>query len=280
MKIATAQKVAEVLRWASGSPEWRAHVTATHPAGDGLREYRWLDDKPNLGAFRVLVPERPLLNLVLADEYENGNYYLAVYLKDTANTFVELHKTARSGKGTSLVWKYGPTKQDGRNDERKALFERLTGGLQLQVGLPLLSTADSVRWFIDDLFYLAEARIAADGLDEDAVLDPSEFPEGRVVERLHRFRERSSRVVTKAKQLRMEQEGRLECDCCGFDFSVTYGARGHGFIEAHHTIPVSELEPDTPTRVEDLALVCANCHRMLHRTRPWLTMAELEALLP
>ncbi|MCB9108740.1 MAG: HNH endonuclease [Anaerolineales bacterium] len=55
--------------------------------------------------------------------------------------------------------------------------------------------------------------------------------------------------------------------------------KGSGFIEAHHTIPVSDMEPGQATRVEDIALICSNCHRMLHRTRPWLSIGMLKELL-
>ncbi len=50
-------------------------------------------------------------------------------------------------------------------------------------------------------------------------------------------------------------------------------------MEAHHTRPVHEINPGQVTRLADLALVCANCHRMIHARRPWLTMPELRALL-
>jgi predicted HNH restriction endonuclease len=33
------------------------------------------------------------------------------------------------------------------------------------------------------------------------------------------------------------------------------------------------------TKVEDIALVCSNCHRMLHRKRHWLSINELKQLL-
>jgi 5-methylcytosine-specific restriction protein A len=77
----------------------------------------------------------------------------------------------------------------------------------------------------------------------------------------------------------MRDVGRLQCEGCSFDFAQTYGDRGQGFMEAHHTRPVHELDPDHVTRLADLALVCANCHRMIHARRPWLTLPELRALL-
>lgn len=34
--------------------------------------------------------------------------------------------------------------------------------------------------------------------------------------------------------------------------------------------PISELTEETETKIEDLAFVCANCHKMIHQIRPWL----------
>ena len=105
--------------------------------------------------------------------------------------------------------------------------------------------------------------------------DEVEFPEGRVLYRLHRKRERNSILVKKKKAAAKS----LCCEACGFDFLKAYGEIGRGFIECHHTVPISEYKQGQKTKLEELALVCANCHRMLHRRRPWLTIAELAALL-
>jgi 5-methylcytosine-specific restriction protein A len=109
--------------------------------------------------------------------------------------------------------------------------------------------------------------------------EEDEFPEGKVLYRRHRMRERSQSLVRRAKQLAFEKHGRLMCECCKFDFSVRYGELGQGYIECHHTIPVSEYTENAKTRVQDLALVCSNCHRMLHRKRPWLSIGELSKLI-
>jgi hypothetical protein len=57
------------------------------------------------------------------------------------------------------------------------------------------------------------------------------------------------------------------------------GDRGIGFIECHHTKPVSMLDGESRTHIDDLAMVCSNCHRTIHRTRPWLSIGELKSLL-
>jgi len=54
---------------------------------------------------------------------------------------------------------------------------------------------------------------------------------------------------------------------------------GKDYIECHHTIPVSELPQGAKTRLEDVVLVCSNCHHMIHRKRPWLAVEEVRGLL-
>jgi predicted HNH restriction endonuclease len=44
-------------------------------------------------------------------------------------------------------------------------------------------------------------------------------------------------------------------------------------------VPVSTLRPGTKTKLADLALVCSNCHRMIHRRARWLTIDELRDLV-
>lgn len=85
--------------------------------------------------------------------------------------------------------------------------------------------------------------------------------EGRVLFRVHKTRERKRSEEKKRAVLR--ETGRLECEACGFDFLATYGERGRSFAECHHKHPLSDGTRRTYLR--DLAIVCANCHRMLHR---------------
>lgn len=105
------------------------------------------------------------------------------------------------------------------------------------------------------------------------------FPEGKVLLKKHLVRERNSKVIKLAKEKYFQQYGKLICEVCGFDFNQHYGKIGEGYIEGHHIKPISELDEDDETRVEDIALVCSNCHRMLHRRRPWLKISELEKLI-
>lgn len=91
------------------------------------------------------------------------------------------------------------------------------------------------------------------------------YPEGRELFRLHRRRERSPRAVQRKKQTVFADHGKLLCEVCDFDFASVYGDLGSGFAECHHRVPLGELKAEHRTLLSDLAIVCANCHRMLHR---------------
>lgn len=106
-----------------------------------------------------------------------------------------------------------------------------------------------------------------------------EFPEGKIVERTHNSRERNYQVISLAKERFKKLHGRLFCQVCEFNFEEKYGEIGKNFIEGHHTIAVSDMTPGHNTKVEDIAMLCANCHRMVHKKRPWLSMDELNELL-
>jgi predicted HNH restriction endonuclease len=110
--------------------------------------------------------------------------------------------------------------------------------------------------------------------------EESRFAEGAVRYRLHRTLERDTILAKRVKSKRLAALGRLECEVCKFDFAHEFGSLGRGFIEAHHTVPVSELDGATKTREADFALVCANCHRMLHYGPRLLSVAELRNLRP
>lgn len=137
----------------------------------------------------------------------------------------------------------------------------------------LAKVAASIRSFVDT----GEAEVAFAAPDVEP--DEEEASEGRLLTRTHRVRERDPSLIRKKKQRVLDQHGRIECAACGFDFEAAYGDRGAGFIECHHTKPVSELAPDATTKISDLELLCSNCHRMVHRGKPWLSIEDLKALI-
>ncbi|MNL31309.1 HNH endonuclease [compost metagenome] len=95
----------------------------------------------------------------------------------------------------------------------------------------------------------------------------------------HLTYERDPRIIKTLKEQRLLENGRLACEVCGFDFQDTYGKRGYGYIEAHHDVPLHARGGASRTGFEDLTLLCANCHTMIHTGPHWITVAELRQRL-
>jgi 5-methylcytosine-specific restriction protein A len=145
-----------------------------------------------------------------------------------------------------------------------------------------------------DEFYLNQDRLRATAqairqgyklknvakyLNEHEDDDFTEAPEGRILTALHRRKERSQKLVNAKKRRVLKTNGRLACEACNFCFEDRYGVNGKGFIECHHNRPVSTLGTDDKTSIEDLSLLCANCHRIIHRTSPWLSVEQLKSII-
>lgn len=113
----------------------------------------------------------------------------------------------------------------------------------------------------------------------EAVEGEEWYPEGKLVYRLHRSRERNSTLVKKKKEYALKNLGQLQCEVCDFIYTDIYGKLGEGFIECHHRNPVSKMNPNQKTTLTDLALVCANCHRILHRGGELLSVEALREVV-
>ena len=112
-----------------------------------------------------------------------------------------------------------------------------------------------------------------------AATDLEGFEEGGVQFRLHRLKERKSRAVRRKKEIVLERTGALLCESCDFDFEHVYGLLGKNFAECHHRTPLSRLTERHKTRLSELAIVCSNCHRMIHRSKPMLTVEQLRIIV-
>ncbi|MPM99721.1 hypothetical protein SDC9_146915 [bioreactor metagenome] len=92
------------------------------------------------------------------------------------------------------------------------------------------------------------------------------YKEGRkILVDNHMQIERNKKVIKNAKALFYKKHKRLFCEICGFDFEKAYGKLGEGFIEAHHINPVSKMKDGDETSIEDIMMVCSNCHSIIHR---------------
>lgn len=115
----------------------------------------------------------------------------------------------------------------------------------------------------------------AEGEPEEPEPDTAGLPEGAKVRvEVNRYeRSRTNRALC------IEVHG-ARCQVCGVDFAETYGPLGHGFIHVHHVVPVSRMGGEYRVDpIRDLVPVCPNCHAMLHRQDPPLSVSELRQRL-
>lgn len=136
----------------------------------------------------------------------------------------------------------------------------------------LKAAAEAIRKAAD----AGETLTGLYGDDED---DDADAPEGRLLTRMHRRRERDGKLPRRKKAQVLKRTGKLACEGCGFEFKA-YGPRGETFAEVHHKRAVQDLRPGDRTKLSDLAILCANCHRMVHVKRPWLSLEELARIAP
>jgi 5-methylcytosine-specific restriction protein A len=102
------------------------------------------------------------------------------------------------------------------------------------------------------------------------------------------FNEEGHRLVVSVTRFERNPRARKACidhhgyACAGCDLELetVYGPRGRHFIHVHHLDPIaSATGPRKVDPVRDLRPLCPNCHAIVHRYRPILTLSQLRALV-
>jgi 5-methylcytosine-specific restriction endonuclease McrA len=116
---------------------------------------------------------------------------------------------------------------------------------------------------------------------------PDAFSEGMLLQAstegqrrlgMHVRYERDPKIVESKKRAVRGVKGSLSCEVCDFDFAL-YKGIGEGFCEVHHKQPLSRANGSVRTRLQDLAIVCSNCHRMIHLGGQSRPLREVRASL-
>ncbi|MCO6456482.1 MAG: HNH endonuclease [Pirellulaceae bacterium] len=131
-------------------------------------------------------------------------------------------------------------------------------------------SGEHFKWIMRDEFARALIEVGivdpeTDGWDATPpdVDAPDGFAglEGGPKLRTHLAKERSPLLAKKKKA----QAASLACEVCGFDARAVYGIE---YCEVHHLTPLSQLTKATKITLDELAIVCANCHRIIHSRHP------------
>jgi hypothetical protein len=118
-------------------------------------------------------------------------------------------------------------------------------------------------------------RFPEQGPDPDIDIHALSVSEGNSKLVIHLRRERNQTII-KAKKKHAKS---FDCEICGFSFERVYGEQAKDYCEVHHLIQLSEAERETETRIKDLAILCSNCHRVVHLRNPPFTLAVVKGML-
>ncbi|MGV0734346.1 HNH endonuclease [Mycolicibacter sinensis] len=152
------------------------------------------------------------------------------------------------------------------------------GAVDKEVLLEFLADPAGMHEIADALRHAIATDAGVEQLFTPVDDEDEEAKEGRLLQRQHFVRERDKKLRTKKIAAFLKTHPRVHCEVCGFDFEATYGERGREYTEVHHVLPL-HASGEIKTKLSDLILLCANCHRMIHRHSPWLTPDELRELL-
>ena len=116
-------------------------------------------------------------------------------------------------------------------------------------------------------------------IEEDELTRKDCVQEGGILYKLHKVRERDPKIIKHKKDLVYQLAGKLACEACILEFEEYYGKIGTGYIECHHLTPLKTFKAESLTTLNDLALVCSNCHRMLHVGIDKISVTDLRNMI-
>lgn len=107
------------------------------------------------------------------------------------------------------------------------------------------------------------------------------FAEGRVITETHLRRERDPKLRARLIETRRSNSA-LCCEICGRENPVNAPDLADAIFEAHHIQPLA-AGPERQTKLADMALLCACCHKLIHKAiavkGKWLTIEQAKATI-
>ena len=138
---------------------------------------------------------------------------------------------------------------------------------------PLLQQSTIIRMANATVFHLNETErkqieeLWAASYESEPEESVPSAAEGKVQLRAHRRRERSRFLVRKKLEDFRRLHGSLHCEACSFAEVGQYPhALAASVFEVHHILPLASAATPRRTTLDDLKVLCANCHRAVHAT--------------
>lgn len=228
-----------------------------------------------------VVSKRELYDLIQYSKVPGSEYWSGegLIINNTPQQGINWVGSLPSLAGVLVKVRSGSYSHDGWQDTEKDLyrysFKARKGVVSLkekanlallnqpEFGYPVVLYSErKSNWVLEGVFSLVECsdeyvvlgrRAAASALLEKV---GQGFMEGGKKYVTHLLSERNTQIVTLLKSTKS-----YICEICKEDFNIRYGVE---YIEAHHKIPISAVPAKRAVVLEDLALLCSNCHSAVH----------------
>ncbi len=89
-----------------------------------------------------------------------------------------------------------------------------------------------------------------------------------------KFRRRNRALIEEKKR-----QSNGKCSVCGFDFKTTYKGLDRDLLVGHHVEPIGKRKKASKTTLDDIEILCPNCHAAVHSEDPPLSADELRGRL-
>jgi len=137
----------------------------------------------------------------------------------------------------------------------------------LLYSLGIIKKEESEKYYIDELYLPYILNI----IDLSISSTSNETLEKKIEQHINNERTIISTDVAFINNLKKERE--YTCEACGFIFKDIYedSNKSNKYIEAHHLKTKESAKKELKTgevrviKKEDFAILCANCHRMIHQ---------------
>ncbi|MET3911938.1 hypothetical protein ABID59_006305 [Bradyrhizobium sp. S3.3.6] len=177
------------------------------------------------------------------------------------NGWIRIGRCSVTVKGKSVTFDYA-----GGHSAWNAEQEFYLGQMRFEFVSSTRSGVPKVLWKDegdDDEFQqgYAVAEFRSDSSAQSISSD-----EGDAQLKTHLARERSAALRQEKLLSELGLTGSIRCEVCSGDLVKQYGKHGLAGYEIHHRKPIANGSRET--YLKDLAILCANCHRILHRTKP------------
>ena len=111
--------------------------------------------------------------------------------------------------------------------------------------------------------------------------DNETFSEGKIITAIHKRRERSPKLRKELIKKRRASNS-IFCDICSVSTLFNSPIEDTAFFECHHINLLSQTGV-VKTKINDVAFICANCHRALHslivKEKRWIKPEEIKKLI-